>query len=321
MTIEPIADLEDLWQSHQSGLVWNCLFVLPFWLQTVWRHLGCRGEPCVLSVADDSRVIGIAPLSIDGDTAYFLGNPEVCDYQDIITAPGRETEVMAAVASHLKARGVRGMDLLTLRPDAVALKALHALEHEVDWFLELLPEGMTYEVPLPAAWDDFLMQLNGKQRHEVRRKMRRLESRGSYAYRMADADATLSGAIDDFLRLFQMNRTDKAEFMNPAMASYFRDLIGALADRRMLRLYFLELAGRPAATVLCFDYEQVRYLYNSGYDANYQDLSVGILSKVLSIRAGVETGCRTYDFLKGDEIYKKRLGGMDVPLYRCRLTF
>ncbi len=312
--------MEDLRVSSGSGLVWNCLFVLPFWLQTVWQHLGCRGEPCILSVADGPHVIGIAPLSIEGHTARFLGNPDVCDYQDIVTVPGRETEVMTAVASHLKAQGVLRMDLKTLRPDAVALKALRALERQSDWVMELQPDEVTYEASLPSGWDDYLMQLNGKQRHEVRRKMRRLENSGAFAYRMADENDTLTHATDHFLRLFHMNRADKAEFMNESMSAYFSELIGALAAQQMLRLYFLEMAGKPAATVLCFDYNHVRYLYNSGYDAHYYDLSVGVLSKVLSIQAGIEAGCRRYDFLKGAETYKKHLGGHEVPLYRCLIT-
>ena len=74
------------------------------------------------------------------------------------------------------------------------------------------------------------------------------------------------------------------------------------------------------ATVLCFDYRGVRYLYNSGYDERFDALSVGVLSKVFSINAAIEAGCRRYDFLKGAEVYKKRIGGHEVPLYRLRVT-
>jgi CelD/BcsL family acetyltransferase involved in cellulose biosynthesis len=319
--IETLDTLESLRESSRSGLDWACLFVLPFWLQTVWRHLGCRGEPCILSVADGPHVIGIATLSIDDHTAFFLGNPEVCDYQDIITVPGREMEVMAAVAAHLKAMDVQRMDLETLRPDALAIKAVRALERQNNWIIALQPAEVTYEASLPASWDDYLMQLNGKQRHEVRRKMRRLENSGAFAYRMADDNENLADATEHFLRLFHLNRADKAEFMNESMSGYFRELIGALAGQQMLRLYFLEMEGNPAATVLCFDYNRVRYLYNSGYDAHYHDFSVGVLSKVLSIQTGIEAGCRRYDFLKGAETYKRHLGGYEVPLYRCLITF
>ena len=318
--IETIDALENLRESSRSGLAWDCLFVLPFWLRTVWRHLGCQGEPYILSVTDGSQVIGITPLSIDGPTARFLGNPDVCDYQDIIAVPGQETQVMTAVVSHLKTQGVQRMDLQTLRPDAIALKALRELEKQSNLDLSVQPDEVTYEANLLSSWEDYLMQMNGKQRHEVRRKIRRLENSGSFAYRMADQDHTLAYAADHFLRLFHMNRADKAEFMNETMSAYFRELINALAGHQMLRLYFLEIAGNMAATVLCFDYNRVRYLYNSGYDAHYHDLSVGVLSKVLSIQAGIEAGCQRYDFLKGAETYKKHLGGHEVPLYRCKLT-
>jgi CelD/BcsL family acetyltransferase involved in cellulose biosynthesis len=62
-----------------------------------------------------------------------------------------------------------------------------------------------------------------------------------------------------------------------------------------------------------------RYLYNSGYDADFSGLSVGIACKLLSIRDAVERGLTRYDFLKGEETYKRRLGGVPVALARCRI--
>jgi CelD/BcsL family acetyltransferase involved in cellulose biosynthesis len=318
--IETLEDMETHRSTPGSELDWNCLFVLPFWLQAVCRHIGCRGEPYILSVHDGSRVVGIAPLSIEDHTASFLGNPNVCDYQDIVVIPGYEALVMAAVASHLKARGVRRMELQTLRPEAAALRALQAMTPREIHVVSVESEGVTYETGLPAAWDDFLMQLSGKQRHEVRRKMRRLESHGAFAYKTAGIDDQLDSAMGHFLRLFHMNRTDKAEFMDAAMADYFRELIEAADRHRILKLHVLEVEQIPVAAVLCFDYGQERYLYNSAYDAHYHELSVGIVSKLLSIRAGIEAGCRRYDFLKGAERYKKHLGGSEVPLYQCTVT-
>ncbi len=315
--IETLEDMENHRSSPRSGLQWNCLFVLPFWLQAVRRHLDSRGEPCIVSVHDDSRVVGIVPLCVEDHTARFLGNPDVCDYQDMVVVPGHETQVMAAVASHLQSQGIRRMELQALRPEASALKALQDMAPRENRDVTLVPDGVTYETPLPDAWDDFLMRLSGKQRHEVRRKMRRLENHGDFTYKTAGMDIDPDIAVDHFLRLFQMNRTDKAEFMDAAMTAYFRELIGAAARLKILKLHVLEVVNQPAAAVLCFDYGQDRYLYNSAYDASYHELSVGIISKVLSIRSGIEAGCRRYDFLKGAETYKRHLGGEEVPLYRC----
>ena len=68
-----------------------------------------------------------------------------------------------------------------------------------------------------------------------------------------------------------------------------------------------------------FDYRNTVHLYNSGYDPEYGSLSVGLISKVMCIRDSIERGKRKFDFMKGDEPYKHRLGGREIPIYRCRI--
>lgn len=316
-----MSEYGDLWRRTRNSLPWDCLFVTPFWLQTVEGHLGAKGDPLVLAVSLDGDVVGVAPLAIEDQCAYFLGIPDVCDYQDVIIAPGHGEMVVQHLLEYLSQMGIGRLDLHTLRPQSALSLALEPLEKKSRISVERLPSDVTYEASLPMDWDAYLMQLNGKQRHEVRRKVRRLEAHGNYAYRMADCNGDINDATDQFLRLFQLNRKDKAAFMDDTMSAYFEALIRRLAQQQMLRLYFLDVDDRPAATVLCFDYQGVRYLYNSGYDAQFNDLSVGILSKVLSIQKGIQAGCHGYDFLKGAEIYKKRIGGKEVPLHRYLVSF
>lgn len=308
-----------MWRQSRNELQWDCLFVLPFWLETVFRHLGSTGTPLILKVVQDGHLIGIGAFCIDGKTANFLGISDVCDYQDIVSRPGLEPVAVQSFLDYLFDKGIRHLDLRTLHPNSAFIKGLEPLVEKRPQAIEKVVDDVTYETNLPNNWDDFLRQLNGKQRHEVRRKLRRLENHGSYCYHIAGNNGALQNATDLFLKLFQMNREDKAFFMDDAMSIYFRNLIQALSDHQMLRLYFLNVENAPAATVLCFDYNQVRYLYNSGYNAQYQNLSVGVLSKLLSIQAGIEAGCRHFDFLKGNEIYKKRIGGKEVPLYRFKI--
>jgi CelD/BcsL family acetyltransferase involved in cellulose biosynthesis len=290
--------------------------VTPFFLQTVVRHLGAPGEPHIVAVRADGRLIGLAPLALSADTASFLGRHEVCDYQDLVCLPGQEARVLGAVMDHLAGLGIRRLDLRTLRPDGRTLSALRQLA-PAGWEEGLAPDEVTFETPLPADWEAYLGQLDGKQRHEVRRKVRRLETQCVFSFGPPDDPET---AADTFVHLFRRNRPDKADFMNDTMVGYFRALMAALAARDLLRLFFLRVAGEPAAAVLCFDQDGVRYLYNSGYDDRFEPLSVGVLSKVFSIRDAVAGGCRRYDFLKGAEIYKRRIGGRELPLHRWGWT-
>jgi CelD/BcsL family acetyltransferase involved in cellulose biosynthesis len=62
------------------------------------------------------------------------------------------------------------------------------------------------------------------------------------------------------------------------------------------------------------------YLYNSGYDPEYGYLSAGLLSKLLSIKDSIERVRKCYDFLKGPEEYKYRLGGREIPIYTCQIV-
>jgi CelD/BcsL family acetyltransferase involved in cellulose biosynthesis len=103
------------------------------------------------------------------------------------------------------------------------------------------------------------------------------------------------------------------------MNSYFSLLAESMAKANLLKLSFLYVDGTPAAAVMCFDYNSTIYLYNNGYDGRFSSLSVGLLSKVLTIQDSIVRGRKKYDFLKGTEEYKYRLGGKPLPLYRCRV--
>ena len=106
--------------------------------------------------------------------------------------------------------------------------------------------------------------------------------------------------------------------MTEQMEAYFRLLAETTAKENILKLTFLDLDGAPAAAAMCFDYNSTTFLYNNGYDNKFSSLSVGLLSKVLAIKDSIRTGKRKFDFLKGTEKYKFRLGGRPIPLYRCQ---
>jgi len=82
-----------------------------------------------------------------------------------------------------------------------------------------------------------------------------------------------------------------------------------MAGAGLLKLGTLALDGKQVAQLICFDYNNCIYLYNSGYNPDYVSLSVGLLSKALAIKDAIEKGKKKFDFLKGAEVYKYHLGG------------
>ncbi len=299
-----------------SHLRFESPFVLPGWMRAWQEVFAPRASLWIRSLRTAERVIGIAPLCVEERTARLIGDADVCDHLDLVCTADRRREFCDALLDHLRGAGIRRLDLNPLRPDSVVIQELVPAARARGYPVSIAEEDVLFEMDLPAAWEDYLRILSGKQRHEVRRKLRRLETHAATEFRLVQEPPAIRAALNDFLALFRQNRPDKAAFMDDRMEGYFRLLAEYVPETR---IGFLAVDGRPAAAVWCCDFGGTRYLYNSGYDADLSHLSVGILCKVLSIRDGIARGLAKYDFLKGEEAYKHHLGGKPVPIYRCRI--
>ena len=319
VTKESFSSLTTYWREEKNSLYWDSIFVLPVWLQTWWRTFGTGVELSLLAARQDGEIIGIAPLLIKGETAAFVGSADVCDYLDFIVTPARERDFFNALLDDLKRKGIRQLDLAALRPDSTTLTYLLPIARERKYEVLVHDDGVSVEMDLPSTWDEYLVSLSAKQRHEVKRKLRRLWEAGDVAYQCMEDSRQLDDLTDTFLRLFSLSRTDKAEFMTSQMESFFRALVEAMAGSGLLRFGILRLGELPMAMIMSYDYNDTMYLYNSAYNPDFSYLSVGLLSKVLCIKESIEQGRKKWDFLKGKETYKYHLGGKEVPLFSCQI--
>jgi CelD/BcsL family acetyltransferase involved in cellulose biosynthesis len=293
---------------------------LPPWLETWWREFGSDGELYLYAARQGGTVVGIAPLMVRGGEAFFIGSDDLCDCLDFIVAPGREHDFFQMLLDDLSGKGISPLTLKGLRPDSSAITYLVGMARDRGYKVSCTVEDVSLELDLPPTWDEYLSMLGQKRRHEVRRKLRRIREAGDIEYRIVEQSEDVPDALDVFLSLFRHSSGKKATFMTDRRESFFRAMARAMAQARLLRLCILELNASPVAAVMCFDYDKRVCLYNSGYDPQYASLSVGLISKILSIKDSIERGRRTFDFLKGAEDYKYRLGGREVPLYGCRVT-
>jgi len=305
------------WQRAGSFLPWNCLFVLPIWLKTWWDNFGRSDALYLVSVRHEGRTIGIAPLRRSDNTVRFIGDENVCDNLDCIVAPENSAEFYRILLNHLKQDGVKRLELKPVRQDSSVMAQLLPVAEKTGCRFSYEGNDISFELALPGSWDDYLNILSGKERHEIRRKLRRLYEAGQISYRLVDDAFSVKKEMKIFLDLFRSNRSDKAEFMNDRMVSFFRGLAEALAEAQIVKLFFLDLDGKPISATMCFNYHSTMYLYNNGYNERFGWLSAGLLGKVLSIKESIQSGHKTYDFLKGAEAYKKRLGGKPIQLYQC----
>ncbi len=307
---------ESLHDLDALRLLWPSPFTHPGWMQAWHEVLAPRTHLWVRTFWEGGKPIGLAPLRLENGTARLIGDPDVCDHLDLVAAAGREEPFCHALLDALQAERVKRLDLAPLRPDSTVLRALAPAARAAGHPVDLREEGALFAMDLPASWEEYLQRLSGKQRHEVRRKQRRLEAHGAVDFRMTEQPADLPPVLDQFLALFRRNRADKAAFMDARMEAFFRRLTERVPG---MCIGILSIGGIPVSGTLCCDHLGIRYLYNSAYDAGVSHLSVGLAAKLASIREGIDRGLNGYDFLKGEEPYKRQLGGRPVALVRCRI--
>ncbi len=296
-------------------------FVTPAW-QRVWLdHFQGDRRLRLLTARDGERLIGVAPLLVEGDRAELVGHYSICDYMDVVVTPGFEAMFFARLLEELAATGVRTLELRGIRRWSPTLDAVAAAAPAAGFNCAREDEALSPSVELPGTWDDYLGRLSKKDRHELRRKLRRLASGGDFDLRVVTGPAEASGLLDKLFHLMRLSSHHKEEFLDrPGMEAFFREMVHVMAEEGMLRFYLLTLDDQPVASVLNFDLGGVLYMYNSGYDPQYAHYAVGLMSKALLVKDAIESGRRCVDFLRGDESYKYDLGGTDQPVYRLVLT-
>jgi len=320
VTEESFVSLNSYWADFKQDLNWNTLFVLPGWLEVWWQIFGSDFQLYLRAVRQGEKTIGIAPLLVKGGIASIIGGTDVCDYLDFIVTPGMEDDFFNVLLNDLEQNGISQLNVQPVRPDSTVLTNLVTLARQRKYEVLCCEEGVSVELDLPSTWDDYLAILTKKQRHEVKRKLRRLWEADNVEYRCVKVNQKQVGDfINTFLKLFSLSQEDKANFMTIQMESFFRLLTETMAKIGLLRVGILEINKLPTAIILGFDYNNIMYLYNSAYNPEYSHLSVGLLSKVLCIKESIQRGNKKWDFLKGGEPYKYHIGGKEIPLYACQI--
>jgi CelD/BcsL family acetyltransferase involved in cellulose biosynthesis len=194
------------------------------------------------------------------------------------------------------------------------------MARKLGYTVEVEEEDVTSGIDLPGTWDEYQALLNKKDRHELRRKIRRMDSQTEWKWYSVTEPAEVKERLGEFITLMRQSRADKDEFMTPEREQFFYNITQRMAEMGQLQLYFLDMDGSTVATSLCFDYGGSRLLYNSGYDPEYAYYSVGLILNAMCLKDAIEQGLTYFDFLRGPEPYKGHLGGQQRNLYQMVVT-
>ncbi len=326
--------LADEWNVLLRDSTSNTPFLTREWQSTWWRYLG-EGDLWILAwrQATTGNLVAITPFyrilfGPDADPVRagkyqlnLVGCIEVSDYLDLIIADGWEEAVYPALIRWLQSDAAPEwelLDLCNLHEKSRTWHGMPPLLEEAGLAVTVFQEDVAPQFRLPLRFEEYLAtRVDKKQRHEIRRKMRRAEREAVVGFHVYGPGQSLEAEMDDFIALQRASRADKSEFMTPQMRRFFHAAARALDDAGWLRLCFLSLNGEKAAALFAFEYDGHFMLYNSGYDPEaYSQLSPGWVILAYAIQYAIATGCHRFDFMQGNEAYKYHFGSEDSPVMR-----
>jgi CelD/BcsL family acetyltransferase involved in cellulose biosynthesis len=319
------SDLRAEWPDLLADSDADQIFLTYEW-QTAWWEAYLPGQIWALVVRDDNgRCQGLAPwflAAADGQRVVSaIGGLDVTDYLDVIIRRGAEEAVLAALAGWLSEHA-DAFDMIHLRnlpQDSHALARLPELLEAGGFAVGIEVEDVCPIVRLPDTFQDYVASLDKKNRHELRRKLRR--AAGAVEWHIVGAEDDLDAAMDIFLKLMAASTPEKAQFLENAQnVAFFRRMARVMAEQGWLQLAFLTVQGEAAATYLNFDYGNRIMVYNSGLDSDSHGyLSPGIVLIARLVEHAIAARREVFDFLRGGESYKYDMGGQDTPVYRMEI--
>ncbi len=327
-------ELESEWNTLLAESINHVPFLRYEYLSRWWQTRGGGEWPeesrlVLVTAREGEKLVGIAPLFYvpewQGKPSLMLvGSIEVSDYLDLIATPESLPAFVDALLPFLKSKETglpqwERLDLYNLLDSSPTLQVLESLSKKYQWEYQAEQLQHSPYIPLPGNWDEYLASIDKKQRHEIRRKMRRAYGGAAEVrwYFVTQAD-TLDEEIEAFMGLMAQD-ADKERFLTPAMRDHMRLTIRCAFEEGCLNLAFLEVDGHKAAGYLSFDYLNRLWVYNSGIDWDFNDYSPGWVLLGELLQWANENQREAFDFMRGDEDYKYRFGGVDRFVLRAKL--
>ena len=295
------------------------VFHTPAFLLSWWRDRLAKSptsELITVKVVEDESVLGICAFELASGVLSFAGGRDVVDYMGPAAVAGREKDVAAALTSWMfdDAASWTHIDLAGLANDDPAAEALIDEISRTSPDASIEPHDQAPRIePAPQG---YLACLNSKRRADVLRKRNRLTEACGELELVDSPAATVLEPLERLLAWKAAASEETRAFVDE-YGAFVRGMVTDLSATDAAHVVELRAAGRPLASIITLRHRDTVHIYNMSYDAELAALAPGVVLISLLIERSLDQGLQ-FDFLKGAQDYKLRLGGVPVDLIGIR---
>jgi len=312
-TFESLGNSKTLWNEFQKIVPPSNIFLTFEWFNALLHSQTKLPKLNIMILQNkETGIEGIAPLIQRGETITFLGDSNTCDYQDFLVDPHKYSVFFSHLINYLIEKNWEKLCFQDIPEHSKTLTIFVDLCKQNNWDINILEQNICPEIKLTNSWEKYLLNLSKKQRHEAHRKINNLMKTKNYSWEILQGEKINEGSLETFLNLAKKSSPEKKIFFSSSYINLFKQIFQNLKIDSILNLSFLKIDGIPVSSNIMFDYQNKRMLYNSGFNPEFKNLSVGIINTYFCIKDAIEKKFDSFDFLKGNEDYKFRLGANEI---------
>jgi CelD/BcsL family acetyltransferase involved in cellulose biosynthesis len=318
--VDNLSRLDELtsdWSALARSIESITPFQLPEWLITWWAHFG-GGQLHIMVFRDGHKLVGVVPCFLhewNNKRQMTLIGSGISDYLEPPIDPNYTQQVLEALQGHLAAcPDWEVCDWQDLSCDTPLQNV--APGNSVD--VRVGEDVPCSEVRFSGTFDEFWSGRPKDMRRNLRRYTQRALLNGELQFNTTGkADPELLDALMRLHAARWQRRGEAGMIEANGSADFLRAVSADFANCDMLRFFTIRYEGQIAALVLTFLYANKIYSYMSAFDPQFEPLGFGRNLLYESMRLCYERGYQAWNFLRGNEPYKRSWGA--EPIAKCRL--
>lgn len=264
------------------------------WQSAWWEQFGRGKRPLAIELREGKDLVGLYPLMVNGGSWRTLRAMATgpSDYLHPLAAEGYEIAVAEALLEPLKTLpGVDLIDLHGLREDQPLSKVT---THD---------QARCLVLDLPSSYDAFVASLSKSLRYDVRRL-----DKPPFKDGKATIETNAPHGLEILFALHKARWRAKrlpGAFIGRLVPFQYAWTAKAL-ERGWLQLSVLRVEGEPIGALYAMTTGKQVFYYQAGFAPTEGSISPGSLLVAHTVRRAIEEGRTRFDFLRGDEPYKRR---------------
>jgi len=318
-SLEEFQTIRELWGQFQAdpmkGFEWNLSW---------WKSFQESGDLNLMTFERDGEVVGIAPLYVDRWFIFkrlrFLASGNVCsDYIDIICDPQHYELCVHSLAEYIEAMDFDIVELECTQDDRLGRSLKRVLDQKFRYdHREVEP---TWRLDLPDTWKGFLKGCKNSLRRKINKAIRRIDS-GEVSITSTAQGLDVNLAFETLKKLHtkRFNSMDKpGVFADDRFTEFLRSSATEFCRQGKGEIVVASIDGQPFAAQLYFESQEGFQFYQGGNLPEMMNLEPGHLLFAWMVRRAIQRGDKVFDFLRGNEPYKKFWGASPHAQYKMRM--